>query len=141
LCVDEESQSHRSLGDVSRALEQGFGQTRNAKILSRATQAMNAEVSAGSALPGPNQLADEYVRLLIRNQFFDRISYRLVGVDRRFADRSEALAFEHSVWQTLNIQIPKIVKRFLADPSASKLRAPRSLHRRRSTAEILESPI
>jgi len=141
ITVQGGSQSQRTLGDVSRALEQRFGQTRNAKILARAVQKNDAKVSAGRALPGPSQLAEEYFSLLIRHHFFDRVLFRLVGEDRRFADACEARAFESSVWLTLEKQIPKLAKRFLADPTASKLRAPRSLHRRRSTAELLESPV
>jgi hypothetical protein len=131
----------KTLGDVSRSIEQKFGQERNVKLIARAMQRGRAKIIAGQALPDPPQLAEEFLCALIRHNFFDRVNYRSVGEDRRFKDVTESRDFECRVWLYLEPQLTKLARRFAADPTASKLRAPNSLRTRLSTAELIDTPI
>jgi hypothetical protein len=141
LAPEQRSEPKTTLADVSRSIEQRFGQARDVKLLSRATQQARAKIIAGWALPGPNQLAEEFLRALIHHHFFAKIPVVSVGEKRRFNDVAEARVFEGQVWQNLEPQIEKLARRVIADPTASKLRAPKSMRPHLSTAELLDTPI
>jgi hypothetical protein len=141
LAPEQRPESLKTLADVGRAIEQSFGQSRDAKLLSQTMQRTRAKIEAGRALPSSRHFAEEFFGVLLRHHFFAKVTHRIVGVKRRFTDVTEARAFEHRVYQVLEPQIAKLARRFVADPTSSTLRAPKSLRPRLSTAELLDTPI
>jgi hypothetical protein len=143
LAVASESQpvSGKTLADVSRSLEQGFGQDRNAKLLARTMQKTRAKINAGQALPGARPFAEEFIRASIKHHFFAKVIFPSIGRKKRFGDVMEARDFERSVWKLLDPQLSKLANRLADNPNASGLRAPNSLRKRLSTSDLLDTPI
>ena len=69
---EQRPESMKTIADVSRSVQQRFGQGRNVKLLSRVMQQTREEIAAGWALPSPNQLAEAFLRGLIRHHFFSK---------------------------------------------------------------------
>lgn len=141
MAPEQRQEPLKTLADVGRSIEQRFGQSRDAKLLSQTMQRTRAKIEAGRALPSSPYFAEEFLGTLLRHNFFAKVTHLVVGKERRFKDVIEARAFERRVCQELEPQIPKLARRFAADPTASKLRAPKSLRPRLSTAELLDTPI
>jgi hypothetical protein len=139
--AQSERDSARSLAETSRAIEQSFGQQRSVKLLALAARRSLARVQAGRVLPSPLALAKEHLRTILRHQFFSRTTARMIGERKRFATIQAACDFESRVWTTMDSQLTETARRLMEDPSASKLRAPRSTQPRRTTAELLDLPV
>lgn len=131
----------RSIAAVTRTIEQDFEQSTGIKLLVRVTQRHLAKIGAGRALPGPLPLVEEYLRTLLRHEFFDRVTDRLIGEGKPFPDARAARQFECELLSILESQLSRIAISLLADPTASNLRAPRSLRRKCPTAVLIDIPI
>jgi hypothetical protein len=131
----------KTLAEVSRAIEQEFGQQRAVKLAARAAQRNALEIHYGRALPGPLSLAKEYLRQLLDHHFFSKAITPLIGEGKRFSDTQEARQFESSVRSYAEPKLTEIAKRLSVDPTASRLRAPKSPRHHRTTAELLEEPL
>ncbi|HEX9943155.1 MAG TPA: hypothetical protein VGG03_14135 [Thermoanaerobaculia bacterium] len=141
LQAQSEGDGARTLAEMSRDIEQRFGQQRSVKLLARAAQRNLARVEAGRALPASLSLAREHLQSLVQHHFFSKTTGRLIGPRKRFATIQEAREFESRVWASLEPQLTEIAHRLMSNPTASKLRAPRSRRQRRTTAELLDTPV
>jgi hypothetical protein len=141
LAVQAQLGAVRSLAEVSRALEQEFGQRQRAKLLARAAQRASAKVAAKQALPGPVPIVLDYLWARLRHGFFARVSFRLVQTSDCFNDAQGVREFEARVSALLVPQLAKLAQRLLGYPAATRLRAPSSARRRPTTAELLDRPL
>lgn len=134
-----ERRSAQTLAEASRALEQKFGQQQAAKLLARSVLRNSAQVEAGMALPGPLPIIEEFLRSQVRANFLAKINGRLVGT--LFLSSESLRIFEEAMWTQIEPGIIKLARSLMEDPTASKVRAPRSPRRRHSTAELLDLPV
>jgi hypothetical protein len=131
----------RTLAHACRAVEERFEQQWGVKILGRAALRSFALIEARRGLPSRVSLSEEYLRSRVRHDYFAKVTHRLVGRRKRFSDLGEAQRFDAHVWEHLEPQLKKLAVALASDPSARRLRAPKSLLRSRSTEELLETAI
>ncbi len=135
LPVSSGSGSSRSFAEATRAIEMQFHQRRPVKLLAQAAQRHMAKVKRGRAIPGRASLADEYCRSLLDHHLFSKVN----GAGQE--DGQGGRECEAEAKAAMEPQLRAVVRQLLADPTARKLRAPKSPHRRRSTAELLDEPL
>lgn len=133
--------SIRTLAEASRAIEQEFGQQQSVKLAARAALRQVVEQQYGRLLPSRLTFAAQCLRNLLEHHFFAKVTNLLVGEGKRFGDVREARQYEASVRSYAEPQLMELARRLISDPAASKLRAPKSSMRRRTTAELLDSPL
>lgn len=135
------SDGARTLAEVTRILEQRFGQQGPVKVLARASTRNLAQIEAGRALPGPGSLIGEYLSARVQHEYFDRVRHRLVGGTNRFSDAEVERRFTAQVRTRMEPHLARLAASLTVDPSAAKLRAPKSSLSRRSTAELIDAPL
>lgn len=133
--------SIRTLAEVSRTIEQEFGQQQSVKLAARAARRQIIELQYGRLLPSRLAFASQCLRNLLEHHFFAKVTNLLVGEGKRFSDVRDARQYEASVRSYIEPQLMELARRLMSDPTASKLRAPKSSMRRRTTAELLDSPL
>lgn len=132
----------KTLAEMGRRLEQEFGQRRSVKLAARAAQKNLVESQYGSSLPGPLAFAEAHLNTLLEHHFFAKVvTGASVGEGKRFRNIQEARQFAASVHACAEPQLKKMAKKVVSDPTASKLRAPKSSRRQRTTAELLDAPL
>lgn len=134
----------RDLSTIAKQIERRFDSPvmkDPVQILERATKRCRAKIDAGLALPHPERLARVHCEELIKHSLLGRLKPTLVGMGRRFSNIESMLRFEARIVRAARPQLEKISRRLAENPKDAKIRAPRSLRKRNSTAELLDTPI
>ncbi len=115
------------------------GGSQYTKQVAEAAERLVCEMLAGE--PAPLEpvfvLAERACADLVESQLLQFVELNLVGADRRFATRSDALAWIEATREQVREDLVAIGRHLVSDEAAEHLRAPARPRRRQRTADLL----
>lgn len=130
-----------TLARFVRELERRFVNYRAGQNLSRAARRQAVLIANGGALPSQVGLAKDYFCQMWSDYIFGRIEPTLVGPGRPFHNLAEVRAYEQRCREMASPALDSLAKRLARQPTGERLRAPTVWRKRRSTAELIDSPL
>jgi hypothetical protein len=122
-----------------RTLVRAHEGSQHAKMLGDATDRMLASLMAGepASLDTSLALADRLCGDLLDHHLYQFVEFDLVGGDRRFDTRSDALTWVETCRNEVRNDQLAIARKLVGDQAAERLRAPARRRQQRSTADLL----